>query len=320
MTQTNEEIIIVNSYVNSLQKEIVLRESLTQLKKLGKQILLMSNSIMTTDSILALCNYHIYNSENLLLPTEKSPVTWYADSKETVHLYNKGINLSIIRNINIALHFVKNLGFKKFIYLEYDNIFHDDDLILLDQMLDTLNEKKAFFCRFNDYDQLAYETRIFSGDVDFFAHNIPLPKNYDEWNNTYPYSTNTETLEYIFPILFRDYIDHIEFYEGGNGYFFKNSDIDIFRSGTDVNVVYNKADPNNPLVFIVGIGADYTIAIDDMVLDKVWLHRNQIKKQYFDISNKTVKVAVTRNGDTKSFDVGQHNIEEFKIYGVRMDI
>lgn len=320
MTQIDEEIIIVNSFINSPQKELTLYNCLTQLKKLGRKILLMSNSIITSDSIFALCDYHIYNSENLLLPTEKSPLTWYADANETVHLYNKGVNLTIVRNLNIGLHFVKNIGFNKFVYLEYDNIFHDNDLPLLNKMFDVLNEKKAFFCRFNDYNLVAYETRIFSGNVDFFIDNIPLPKTYDEWNNTYPYSVNTDTLEYMFPVLFSPFVNLVECYDGGNGLFFSHSDIDIFRSGTDVNVVYNLNNPNNPLIFIVGVGAEYIIKIDDVVIDQLWLHRNETKKYYIDISHKPINITVLRNESTKTFEVGLHNIDTFKMYGVRMDI
>lgn len=321
MTQTNNsEILIVNSYINTKEKEEVLYKSLIQLKKLNRHILLLSNSTILSKNILDICDFYIYNSENLLLPSEKSPLIWYADATETVHMYNKGVNLSIVRNMNLGLHFVKNLGFTKFLYMEYDNIFHDDDLPTLEGMFQILSDKYAYFCRFNDYNQLAYETRIFSGDVDFFLTNISLPKTYEEWAVTYPYSSNTETLEYIFPVLLSTHSDNIQFYDGGNGYLFSKSDIDIFRSSNDVNVVYNKNKIDTPLLFIVGVGAEYTIFIDDIQIDKIWLNRNEIKKYYFNITETPTHIKVLRSNDVKTFEVNIDNIEKFKSYGIRMDI
>lgn len=320
MTTNQKEILIVNSYVNTKEKNEVLCKSLAQLKKLNKQILLMSNSQIVSTAVLELCDFYIYNRENLLLPSNKSPFVWYANDVEIIYVYNEGVNLSIVRNMNIGLNFVKNMGFTKFLYMEYDNIFHDEDLPLIHQMFDVLSEKIAYFCRFNDYNKLAYETRIFSGDVDFFLANIPLPKTYEEWEMTYPYSTNTETLEYIFPILFNRYEDIIQFYNGGNGYLFNKSDIDIFRAGNDVNVIYNVNKVDTPLVFIIGTGAEYVVFIDDIQIDKVWLNRNDIKKYYFEISDRVTHVRVVRNGEVKTFEISINNIETFKSYGTRMDL
>jgi hypothetical protein len=316
----DDEIIIVNSYIDSSEKESILRDSLIQLKKLGRKIVLMSNSMILSETVLALCDFHIYSSENLLLPPEQSPFFWHADNLEIVYLYCRGINLTVTRGINIGLHFAKNFGYKKFIYLEYDTIIHDADFPLLNTMFKAIDQKKAFFCKFGKEPQIGYETRIFSGDVDFFISNIPLPKTYKEWNTTHPYSTNTYTLEFIFPTIFEKYIDEIELYDGWNAKFLENSRVDIFTARQDANIVYNVNNPSNPLLFIVGMGAEYLIEINGVEIDKVWLNKHQLKKYYFTISDETTVVTVTRNQHTSTFEVGHYNIDTFKPYAVRRNI
>jgi len=311
-----KNIIIVNAYINTPEKENTLYQSLLQLKKLELPILIVASSILST-RIVELCDYYIYDKENFLLPIERSPLYWYADDTESVHLYNKGIGYLIIKRLNLALHFIKNLEFDNFLFLEYDNIFHDDDLIKIENMFSSLKEKGAFLCQVSSS---WLETRIFAGNVDFFIKNIPMPKRYEEWISIEPYASTNETIEMIFPLLFQNHMNSIETTPGYNKDYFTKSEIDLFSIAKDANIVYNVNDPNKPLLFLIGTNRTYDVWIDKIHIETVYLEVGQVKKYYFDISDKDVVVEVRREELESVFTINKDNIDTYKLTGKRFTL
>lgn len=303
-----KNLIIINSHINTPEKEEILFQSVQQLKKLGLEILLTSNSILT-ERVLTLCDYYIYDKENILLPPERSPINWFADTTETIHLFNKGIGYPIIRKLNLALHFAKNLQFDNFFFTEYDSIFHDEDLPKIMDML-SLQDKKGFFCKVYE-NELWLETRIFSGNVNFFLESIPLPATYDQWISTYPYESATDTLEYIFPLLFQQHMDKLNFFDGYNKDYFTNSEIDIFSINQEMNIVYNTEDPLKPILFLVGTNKTYEVYINDTLVDTVHLYTGQRKKYRLDIKEELI-VNVKHNSMQRSFKISKDNIKDYK--------
>lgn len=310
-----KNLIIISAYINTQEKEDVLFQALTQLKKLELPILIMCNSILN-DRILKLCDYHIYDKENFLLPPERSPINWFADSTETVHLYNKGVGYPIIKKLNIALHFAKNLGFENFLLAEYDNIYHDEDLPKVTNMFANLPEKKGFFCRVYDHG-LWLETRIFAGNVDFFLENIPMPLTYEQWNTTPPYSFSSETIEYIFPLLFEKHLDKLDYFDGYNKEYFSKSRIDIFSITQEINMVYNTETPSKPLLFLVGSGNEYRVYLNGALFDTVHLQIGETKKYYLELTDADLEVKVIRPMMEKSFIINNSTIEQYKLVACR---
>ena len=311
-----KNVIIINAYINTEEKENVLYKSLLQLKKLELPILIIASSILST-RIVELCDYYIYDEENFLLPVERSPLYWYADGSESIHLYNRGIGYLIIKRLNLALHFVKNLGFNNFFYSEYDSIFHDDDLGKIKNIFASLNIKKAFLCQ---VDSSWLESRMFAGNVDFFLDNIPMPTSYEEWISTEPYASNSETLEMIFPILFKNFASEIETAQGYNKDYFANSQIDLFSISKEVNIVYNEENKNNPLLFLLGTNRTYDVWINEKHIETIYLETGQTKKYYFDISTEEVVIKVQRDGLESVFTVNTDNICDYKLLGKRFNL
>jgi hypothetical protein len=313
---TDDRIIIVNAYINNVEKETILSNTISQLNKYGAKILLVANS-MIPEYIVSECDYFIYDKEDILLPPEKTPIKWFADSTESIHLYSKGNSFAIVRNLYTALNLAKAHGFKRFITMEYDNIINTVDFQLLDNIFEVLNNKQAFFCRTRYYDTIGYETRIHAGTVDLFLNKIILPHTYDEWIVTPPYSTHVETLEYIYPELFKPHENVIEFFDGSNAEYFRNSKIDISSSVPEISLVYNSENINKPLLFLIGTGATYTI-IQNSISVEQFLSTGEIKKHYVDIGKTPTSLEILKDGITiKKYIVTEDTISDYKKFAIR---
>lgn len=310
-----KNIFIVNAHVSSPEKENILCSALSQLKKCEGKILVVSNSILSKDTI-SLCDYYVYDKEDQLLPTDKTPTKWFADSEYTVHLYSRGNSFSIVKNLNIGLNFARNLGFEKFITMEYDNIIHDGDLQKLQNLFDVLQYKNAFFCRTIEWNAEWFESRIFSGDIRFFLDNIVLPTKLETWYTTYPYSSNIETLEYLYPILFAQYPNEVAFFNGTNKAYFTNSKIDVNTSIPEATIAYNTDNILTPFLFLVGTDTEYTVRINDEHIESIYMSRGEWKRYKLDISLKECIVEVVKDTTTKTFSVSQNNIEEYKNFAM----
>lgn len=313
-----KNLVIVNYYINTPQKEELLYNTLLQLNKLGHDVLLVGNSILTSERVLSLCNHHIYTDDNFLLPKENSPYIWYSDGNECVNVHLKGIAYVIVKKLNLALNFAKNLDYDKFLFLEFDNIFHDDELRKVEGIFETLKEKQAFFCKFGyEENLLGFETIIFGGDVKFFVENIPLPNSYEKWVNTFPYSGQaTNVLERMFPIVFSNHMDQIEFIPMSIRNYFPLSQIDAFSFSKDIHIIENADIPTYPLLFIVGDGENYKVTIDGIVVGDNIIERGLWGKYYFDITNKSTSITVTKGQDVEQYVISESNIQQHST-GIR---
>jgi hypothetical protein len=306
--------IVIGAYINTPEKENILYEALLQLRKLELLIIVTSSSILS-HRIVELCDYHIYDKENTLLPIDRSPLYWYADGTETIHLYNRGISYVIIKKLNLSLHLLQNIKIDNFVYLEYDNIIHDDDLIKVKDMFTALETKKAFFCKAsNEW----LESRIFAGNVKFFLDNLPLPISYEEWIVTEPYSTRYETLEILFSIIFEPLMKDIAVTQGYNKDYFDKSKIDLFSIAKEINIIYNKETIDNPLLFLIGSDSSYDIFIDGCKIDTCYLNMGEVKKYYIElIDDKDTVVEVKYRDTEKTFVINKQNIGTYETIGCR---
>lgn len=313
-----DNIIIVNSYTNTKEKEDILYGTLLQLRKTPYKILVVSNTPATT-RIFGLCDYYLFDKEDILLPIEKSPLKWFADNTETIHLYSKGPGYSIVKNLSNAVSLAKNLKFTKFISMEYDNIIDNKDLPLLDEIFTTLDTHDGFFCEFNSHGY-AVETRIFGGRIGFFTDKLYLPNTYEVWNKTEPFCSIAETLEYIFPVILEPHRDNIKFFHGYNKDYFRHSKIDIVSSTREISIVYNEEDRNTPLLFLIGTGKTYQIFINKKHIETIYLNVGQTKKYYLDISDEEIIVEVKHDGLESVSTVNADNIDTYKVIGKRISL
>lgn len=311
-----ENLIIVNAYINDDKKENIMYEALLQLKKYEAPILVIANSTLS-DRVVKLCDNFIYNNDNFLLPKERTPIKWFADNNETIHLYSQGNSFAIVKNLYTSLKFAAAFGFKKFMFMEFDSIIHEDDFVRIDDIFKILDNKPVFFCKTSYAGTVGYETRIHAGQVDFFLNSVPLPHTYEQWVSTPPYSIQLETLEYIFPTVFNTQVDKIHFFEGSNAEYFKHSLIDLCSTTPEISIVYNEESPVHPLLFIISTGTNYTITCNDTILESKFLPAGTINKYYLDISVDDCNVKVKFNDRTKEFMVTKENIVSYKESAIR---
>lgn len=314
-----DNVIIVNAYINNIDKEKILIKNLKQLKKYGKNILLISNSILSKE-IISLSTNYIYNKENLLLPKERSPLKWFANDLETIHLYGESNSLAITKNLFYALNFAKINGYKNFIFIEYDNIINENDFYLLDNIFSILKNKNAFFTKFEKNLPISYDTKLFAGNIKFFIDKIILPHNIEMWNTIYPYSILNDTLEYIFPILFENYKNEIEIVDYKLSEYFLHSKFDFFSITNDINIVYNNDDLTKPILFLVGANSKYDIKIDGEVYE-IFLTNGEQKRYDLDISNKNCYITINKNKKIyKNFELNLENIIHYKDKAIKYNL
>jgi len=316
-----KNILIVNCYIDSPQKEQILYDCLLQLKKTNHDILLVANSVITSDRVLRLCNHHIYNDDNFLLPKENSPYIWYSDGQECVNVHLKGIAYVIVKKLNLSLHFVKNLDYDKFLFMEFDNIFHDEELHKIDDIFNKLTDKKAFFCKFGYEENLSgFETIIFGGDVRFFTDSIPLPNSYSKWVTTFPYSGQaTNVLERMFPIVFSDQMDKVEFVDTNIRSYFPLSQIDAFSFSKDIHIIENVDIPTNPLLFIVGLNDSYKIFINDTLVANDFISKGNWRKYYFGVGEDDTRINVEKSGTVVTYNINKNNVQDHSS-GIRYNL
>lgn len=307
-----KNLFIVTAFVNSVQKERTVIAALNQLKKCGHKILIVSNGILPTN-IISLCDYYIYDSEDWMLPPEKSPVKWYANEHMVINLYGRGNSFSVARNIAVALNFAKTIGFDNFVTLEYDNIIHDDDLSKLNDIFDRLIDKKAFFCTIPDGDGEWFDTRVFGGNIDFFLTNKILPSVYEEWVEMTTFGQNFITaFEQLCVHRTRPHRELVSFFEGNNRQYFPNSQIDVEYSVDPVRVVYNSDNEQQPVLFLLGIDREYRVQINDNVFT-TFIPRYNWVTYPLDLSVGDYDIHVTHNNETSQFNaiVNSTNIKEY---------
>lgn len=308
----SKNIFIVNAFINSPEKESMVIDAITQIKKCGHKVLIVSNSILS-NSVTSLCDYYLYEKEEYLLSPEVSPFKWYTYGDEIVHLYFRGNSLSVVRNLGIALNFAKHLGFEKFITLEYDNIFHDTELEKLNNIFNILDNKYAFFCKTMDGEKEWFESRIFAGDVKFFTTAIQLPKTYEDWERT-P-DGNATCLEHLYPFLLEPFKHLVECFQGSNEQYFPNSKIDVMYSVPLASIVYNTFDINRPILFLIGSGEERSVHINGNHIETSFMPRGTWKNYPLDISNTNYHIEVKENNKVNRFTVNKNNIETYRWVG-----
>lgn len=322
------DIIIIDAFTGSDERNSILEQSIIQLKKLNKDILLVSNSIIS-EKIISLVNYFIYDSEDILLPKKMSPIFWIANDKIKLHVFCKSNNLSVTRKFKIALNFLNTLGYSFFYFLLFDSIIHNNDLPLFQQLKDeTLNNNNsAFFFEFQDrYDNKYYETKFFGGIINYFLSKeieMIFPLSIHEWEQTYfnvDYC-NTESLERIL-YRFLSGKTGIQIYKNKIKDFFKLSVIDVFTIFHRINIIYNEIEPKNPIIVINNYNkqATFTIFINDKFFKEFILSNEEYIYDFLgEMEHYSIKIK--KDGEKvyeKNFNFSQ--LERLKEYGTFSNI
>jgi hypothetical protein len=311
-----KDLIIVDTYPNTEEKKILLKNYLLQLKKSGKDILLVSHYPIDSD-IFKIVNYFIYDEENFLLPKEKCPILWFADAAETVHLYQHKHCYAIVKNMYQSILYAKNMGYENFIFTEYDTILADEDISKIDNIFSVIKENKtAFIFSYHNY-ELLMSTNFFAANINFFINNIPLVKSIDECYTTYPYSHTTESIEFIFSSIFTSMIDKIHVEKLSIYEYFLNSKINVHNIFETPNpFVYNIDNQNIPTIFMITKNATYKIFVNgNIVYEKKHAEHEWLKLPIV-VDNESTRVVILKNDLIISDSIlNKESLEKLKEYG-----
>jgi hypothetical protein len=321
-----KNIIIVGAYPNTPTKEKMVYDCISQLKKTGNDILLVSNYPKISDRVLELCNLYVHTDDNLLLSVAESPTCWYANHVDFIETFGTGITYIVVKKLKLAMTIANTMKYDNFMYLECDNIISDQDIPQVEKLFSMTENHIGVFFRFSrdgvpisDTNPLGYETMIFAGNVKFFAEEINFPISYEEWLSNPMWTHGHHALEFKFPSLFVGREKDIKvMMEHKSGTFFPTSRLDLSHCAKSVHVIQNIDNPTNPLLLVVGDDVNISVRINtDVVLDEV-LPKNEWKTFYFDITDEVTVETVVKN-TTERYTLNKNNIESYST-GIRRNI
>jgi hypothetical protein len=265
--------------------------------------MLTSHLPLPTD-IVEMAQYYIYDKENFLLPPGQSPLTWYCDSEECVHIYAIRHAYAIVKNMYLAAHMAKSLDYDNFLFSEYDTILSEYGVQKFPHLLDVVGktDKKMFLFEVREdftSSNRAYETLFFGANVDFFLKNVKLVKSYEEWNVTWPYMNASDLLETMWVRMLESHENDVHREQTNINEYFKSK----FNACTNVDydknsVLYNREDPTHPLFFIICKGGQYELLMDDMVIYSQYCNNGEWMKVRFQLPEGGCQITLKENGNT----------------------
>lgn len=198
-----EAIIIIDFFVNSSYKKEIFEKTLQSVKKLNIPILGITNC-KDANYLISEFDYFLYSRDNLLFSQsyEKYPmVSFFMDCdsirfENNVKCYQKH-GLSFLSNLKKATKLAQDLGFKKFIRIEWDFIICDEDLIKINKLINNFiaNDKKAYFIYNpkNAYDLPDFCAHFWMVDLKFWNENFPDIHNEDEYKQFLKLKNNNDS-------------------------------------------------------------------------------------------------------------------------------
>lgn len=189
----SDSIIIIDVYLNNDRRTTFLSETLDKFKKLKLPILLISNSVIPID-IQSKVDYIFYNKKNILFTEnyDKYNELYYWFGYDNFFYENYEYNkqphgLSVLCNLTNSVNFVKNLGFKNFIHLEWDFLINDDEIKNLNEIIETFNSKSYKGCfiymKKNNWGMPEFPFHFWIADINFWLKYFPEIKNEQDYKN-----------------------------------------------------------------------------------------------------------------------------------------
>jgi hypothetical protein len=247
-----KNIFIIDTYPVSPKQEEILIQCIKKLKFLNWDILLCSHAPVKPE-IQEMVDYYIYDKNNTFLPPSFTPFNWfYLPNDLKIEILNGGHTLPICRNMFNSINFVKDNYYDFFFFLEFDNLFSEEDLLKLDSFRKSMieNNQELLFFRpesFRECDSYVYETLMFGGCPKFFLDKFQPPRNFTEWLRV----SMGYTLELSFYEQFSPYESQYLVIPEHCVHVFNTSEINKFRYRLiDSMILHNKIVESEPQIFI----------------------------------------------------------------------
>lgn len=184
MNSNNKIITILDCYVHSDEIEQKLINAIQNLKSVGHDIFLISNTTVK-QSIIDTVDFYFYDKNNILFSENKfvfDPLVLYK-IMDGLEIYENvsGVQrhgLSVMINLSKSLKISKELGYKYFQRIEVDAVTGDSSIDFMKQVptICSNSDKKGLFY-FNE-DNISFQ--YFYCDIDFFLNNVKeIKSEYD---------------------------------------------------------------------------------------------------------------------------------------------
>lgn len=201
MKNNKNAVIIFDIFLNSPLRIEVFKQTLRSAKKLNLPIMVISN-FKVPDYLIDQFDYYIYSKDNILFSDcyDRYPSVQFFMDHELVKYENntkcyQKHGLSVLANLKTTSKFAENLGFKKFIRIEWDFIISDEDINIVNEKINDFidNDKRAFFVynpsNASGLPNIAYH--FWMVDLKFWNENFPDLYNEQQYKQ-YIFQKNKE--------------------------------------------------------------------------------------------------------------------------------
>lgn len=329
-----KEIFIISAYPDVEGKEVMLNDTVTKLKSLGKTVMIASHYPIPP-YIVEKVDYYLYDSYNMMNVDHTldadGPDYWMETDTFRLDTIVTAHASALSRMFGLALEFIKIVGYDYFVIMESDSDYDIEDLKKFDTLKKEVvdNGKKLFFCRpkrteFSWNNSFVYETYCFGGLISEFEKKLKFPITYPDWQKLFLEDRYINCFEYF---LYKHFSANEKEYMilGTLKSFLVNSKIDLFTVGEAIGVYYNANNENLPVIFLTNQGTEkktyHLSASAGVTYQKIELNPGHWWMNWFNISNHNVDVHVwvEENGKVSKRvkqTITKDNIKNLKSYKI----
>lgn len=244
----NDTVIIIDAYLNNQSRIDLFTKTFEAVKKLNIPIILVSNT-KVPDNFINNVDHYIFINRNLLFKdqyTNYPKVCFFMEAinifrYENVLILHQKHGLSVMSNLKISSKYAEQLGYKKFIRIEWDFQINDKDIPKIKDLINNFssNDQRAYFI-YNNSNSIGLPDicyHFWMVDLKFWNENFPTFNNesdYQKYLSNINGGTFFETAERILYLSLFNKIQDNEMISEGQFYnLFENSQINVMIN--DIN-------------------------------------------------------------------------------------
>jgi hypothetical protein len=232
------DLYVILTYPDTKIKEKITLECIQNIKSnTNKKILLVSHYPVSKE-IQKICDYYLYDSYNPLIEHTLYKYYWSELSNIKVELnldklynYNSlNQSLTVLNNIENAIRFAKDIGYKRVICVSYDFIFNNDNINQIDNICNRLElEKKGgYFMSYYEGDMSLLKTVFFIINTDLYTKVFTNPRTPEKYNSECLSINSHNFLENYFRKKLANNLSELIIENTDEEKLFNNSNINIF--------------------------------------------------------------------------------------------
>jgi len=320
-----KKLIVIGAYPNTPKKEEVLINEINSLKNSNFDFMLVSHYPVSIE-LQSMVDYYIYDKNQTLTPLEKSPYYWFKTDSFFLRVNNSRHSLPICQNMFNAFKFADIKKYDFVYFIENDNLFSENDVTKLNQLVDTMVEKrkKCIFFKpegYRDSGSYVYETQLFGITPSYFNEILKLPVTENEWyEHLMPL-----TLELAFFQKLQNYEHEFLIINEHSSEYFSESDINLFRVENFIlEVLYNVTDPSTPILYChSGSRNSYeyrvVIKINNKIIDDKIVYPTHWFYTSLSLRDDELVIEVYENNKLeyiKTITLNETNLEQIKEKGL----